>query len=197
MFQVLGKPDKVMEHINNPGREICVVVPMDGFHYPKAYLDKMPNPTEAHNRRGACWTFDSQYLYKKLVEVKNSDEASVPSFEHHIGDPVEDAIRVKKHHKIILIPGNYMLLNNPDLDGGFWAKIYSILDITWFIDIDVEVAMEQVVRRHMKAWHWTREQAVQRVNINDRPNALQIDQSKKNAQELILYVEDTTWIGHV
>jgi hypothetical protein len=30
---------------------------------------------------------------------------------------------------------------------------------------------ERVAKRHMKAWGFTREQAVERCNFNDRPNA--------------------------
>ncbi len=37
-------------------------------------------------------------------------EALVPSFDHGVGDPVEDDIRVTPSHRIVLSEGNYLLL---------------------------------------------------------------------------------------
>lgn len=34
----------------------------------------------------------------------------VPSFDHGVGDPIEDDIRVEQHHRIVLVEGNYLLL---------------------------------------------------------------------------------------
>ena len=36
----------------------AVTIPMDGFHYPRAFLDTMPEPEQAHARRGAPFRFD-------------------------------------------------------------------------------------------------------------------------------------------
>lgn len=40
------------------GIAIAKCIPMDGYHYTRAQLDTMPNPVEAHERRGAPFTFD-------------------------------------------------------------------------------------------------------------------------------------------
>ncbi len=34
----------------------------------------------------------------------------MPSFDHGVGDPVEDDIQVQAHHKYVLVEGNYLLL---------------------------------------------------------------------------------------
>lgn len=40
------------------GGAVAAAVPMDGYHLTRAQLDAMPDPEEAHMRRGAPWTFD-------------------------------------------------------------------------------------------------------------------------------------------
>ena len=35
---------------------------------------------------------------------------SFPSFDHKIGDPVDDDIVVEPEHRVVLIEGNYVLL---------------------------------------------------------------------------------------
>lgn len=37
---------------------------------------------------------------------------SLPSFQHGVGDPVEDDIRVAPHHTLVLVEGNYLLLGS-------------------------------------------------------------------------------------
>jgi pantothenate kinase len=38
--------------INQKNSSMAVVVPMDGFHFYRYELDAMPDPKEAHDRRG-------------------------------------------------------------------------------------------------------------------------------------------------
>jgi pantothenate kinase len=46
------------------------VIPMDGYHLYRSELDAMENPQEAHERRGAPFTFNAQ----KLVDVAGIDQ---------------------------------------------------------------------------------------------------------------------------
>jgi pantothenate kinase len=54
----------------------------------------MEDPKEAHARRGAPWTFDPALLLNCLKKLKNEGSVYVPSFDHGVGDPVEDDIFV-------------------------------------------------------------------------------------------------------
>jgi pantothenate kinase len=82
------------------GSEIAVAVSMDGYHFTRAQLDKMPNPVEAHARRGAEFTFDGEgflALVRRLREPLEPTAATVyaPSFDHAVKDPKEDDILSK------------------------------------------------------------------------------------------------------
>ena len=91
--------------------EIAANVPMDGFHYYRRELDSMPDPVQAHKRRGAPWTFNVEAYVNRLKQAKFLvTSMTAPSFDHGIGDPKENAIEIHSHHSIIVTEGNYVLL---------------------------------------------------------------------------------------
>ncbi|KAK3031678.1 hypothetical protein RJ639_035046 [Escallonia herrerae] len=122
--------------------DVATVLPMDGFHLYRHQLDAMEDPEEAHARRGAPWTFDPKLLLTCLktlksqassyssqnMSVKPSSAGSVyaPSFDHGVGDPVEDAIFVNLQHKVVIVEGNYLLLEE-----GVWKEVSSMFDEKW------------------------------------------------------------------
>jgi pantothenate kinase len=70
---------------------------MDGFHLSRAQLDAMPDPVEAHARRGAPWTFDADAFVDCVRRMQSGqDTLTVPSFDHRVGDPVPDSIMVSE-----------------------------------------------------------------------------------------------------
>ncbi|KAF6147613.1 hypothetical protein GIB67_031604 [Kingdonia uniflora] len=89
---------------------IVVILPMDGFHLYHHQLDTMENPEEAHARRGSPWTFDPAQLLTFLKTLRSQGSIYVPSFNHGVGDPVEDDTFVSLQHKVVIVEGNYLLL---------------------------------------------------------------------------------------
>jgi pantothenate kinase len=47
-------------------------------------------------------------------------------------------------HKVVVVEGNYLLLSEGD-----WKDLESIFDERWFIEIDIEEAMNRVEKRHI------------------------------------------------
>lgn len=91
----------------------------DGFHHPKSHLATLPNPTEAFARRGAPFTFDAQRFVAAVAKLKSgssTDEIALPGFDHAVKDPVEDEIVVKTDTKVVLLEGNYVLLDEKPWD---------------------------------------------------------------------------------
>nr|CAB3466417.1 unnamed protein product [Digitaria exilis] len=132
-----------------PNEEIAAMLPMDGFHLYRAQLDAMEGSVYA------------------------------PSFDHGVGDPVEKDIFVKPQHKIVIVEGNYLLLEED-----IWRDIKDLFDEKWFIDIDIDVSMQRVLKRHI-ATGKEPDVAAWRISYNDRPNAELIMESKKNADLVI------------
>jgi pantothenate kinase len=85
---------------------------MDGYHYYRKDLDKMPDPKEAHDRRGAEFTFDSVRFVRDMIQAKINKEAKFPSFDHALKDPVEEDIGYNSNaHDLLIVEGLYVLLD--------------------------------------------------------------------------------------
>ena len=164
--------------------DTMVALGIDGFHLTLAALKQRPDGREAIARRGAPWTFAPHLLAQRLQETRRASgcsEIGWPTFQHDVGDPVENGQWIAPHARLVLIEGLYLL--HP-ADG--WETIASLLDTCWYLDTPLEIAMERLANRHMAAWNFTREQAEARIAINDRLNAEIVLQSHDRADRRIL-----------
>ncbi|KAF8401808.1 hypothetical protein HHK36_012754 [Tetracentron sinense] len=163
--------------------DVATVIPMDGFHLYRHQLDAMENPEEAHARRGAPWTFDPAKLLTCLRTLRNQGSVYAPSFDHGVGDPVEDDIFPELMvHQIVIVEGNYLLLE------GVWMEVTSIFDEKWFIEVDIDTSMQRVLQRHISTGK-PPDIAKWRIEYNDRRNAELINKSKRNADLIIKSVD--------
>ncbi|PIA31521.1 hypothetical protein AQUCO_04900077v1 [Aquilegia coerulea] len=160
--------------------DVAISLPMDGFHLYRHQLDKMENPEEAHARRGAPWTFDPAALLKCLKKLRAEGSVYVPSFDHGVGDPVEDDVFVSLQHKVVIVEGNYLLLEED-----VWKEVSSTFDEKWFLEVDVDTAMQRVLKRFLSEMGLPLDIAKRRIEYNDRPNAELVNKSKKNADLVI------------
>ncbi|KAI0802116.1 P-loop containing nucleoside triphosphate hydrolase protein [Xylaria sp. FL0064] len=175
------------------GQCIAVVLPMDGFHYPRAYLDTLPNRAEAYSRRGAHWTFDAEGvldLVKTLHSSRTSAPAiiSAPSFDHATKDPVEGGIVVAPDAQIVIIEGNWLLF---DCDP--WKQIRAYVDDTWFVDVDEDLALQRVASRHLRSGveaSWA--SAFARASQNDLLNGEEIRRFLIKPSVVVRSIETST-----
>lgn len=154
----------------------------------------------AFRRRGAPFTFDShgfldllRKLKKLPVTNKEQPEQSLlaPSFDHAVKDPVENSIAVSSRNQVVIIEGNYTLLNEDP-----WSQIADLVDdrrvissaplcyrivsdlCRWFVDAPPSIALERLSERHLQAGIETsREAAIARTLENDIPNGEMIRSS--------------------
>jgi pantothenate kinase len=158
----------------------AIIIPMDGFHYSKAYLETMPDPALAFARRGADWTFDANKFVNLLKLSHENGTGKFPSFDHSQGDPVEDDIELRVDHQFVIIEGLYLLLSKEP-----WSQIKDLVDLTIFIDCREEVLTSRLISRHMEAFRMTKEDAEHRVVTNDLPNAVEVFESKDRADIIL------------
>ncbi|KAL2660089.1 hypothetical protein AAZV13_03G122150 [Glycine max] len=85
--------------------------------------------------------------------------------------------------KVVIVEGNYLLLED-----GQWKEISSLFDEKWYIDIDIDEAMQRVLKRHISTGK-PPDIAKQRMENNDSLNAELIMKSKKNADIIIESVD--------
>ncbi|KIX98100.1 uncharacterized protein Z520_06180 [Fonsecaea multimorphosa CBS 102226] len=196
---------------------IAVSVGMDGFHYPRSHLDAMPNREQAYRRRGAPWTFDVDALLIFVRQLRQwadgesciSDATSstlreascaidegrnqprpqltAPSFSHAIKDPVPDAISIFASTTIVILEGNYLLL-----DEDKWRDISALVDFRIFVDVDFQLARMRVARRHVQAGiEASLEGALGRFDGNDLVNGRLVQERLcRDAVDLVVVSKD-------
>ncbi|KAK6940740.1 hypothetical protein RJ641_030271, partial [Dillenia turbinata] len=159
--------------------EVAIVIPMDGFHLYRHQLDAMD---EAHARRGvadsAPWTFDPTRLLHCLQTLRSQVIVEAES-----RDPVEDDIFVSLQHKVVIVEGNYLLLEE-----GVWKEVQSIFNGKWFIEVDIDNAMERVRKRHISTGI-PPDVAKWLIEYNDRPNGELVNRFKHNADLVIKSID--------
>ncbi|KKY23891.1 putative kinase-related protein [Phaeomoniella chlamydospora] len=175
--------------------DICVSLPLDGYHLTRSELSSLPHPEEAHYRRGAPFTFNGNG-FLSLVESLRSPilpetrTIRAPSFSHSIKDPIENDIPIPPSARIVIIEGLYLTL---DLKP--WNSAASLFDESWFISVPIETASERLIKRHVKAGIAPDEAyARKRVGESDMRNAREIlDHLHPNISETIESTEDDNW----
>lgn len=182
-------------HVSPSASSIAACVPIDGFHLSRAQLSALSDPSNAHARRGAAFTFDSAKvlaLVQKLRLPLSPEIASsiyAPSFDHAVKDPVEDDIMIPSTARIIVFEGNYLSLGK-----GLWKEAATLMDELWFVSVDMDTARRRLVRRHLKAGiARDEEDAVRRVEENDLVNGREILEFRLEVQEVVVSKEDEKW----
>ncbi|KAF5544241.1 panthothenate kinase uridine kinase-related [Fusarium napiforme] len=167
--------DALIKELKKNGISDVAVLPMDGFHYTRTTLSSFEDPDEAFRRRGAPFTFNAAALLDlvallKKTPVTTHDEPQIiikaPGFDHARKDPIPDAIEISSRAKVVIIEGNYVLLDQEP-----WSRISTLADDKWFVDVPVDIARERLATRHLKARiEPTIEAAIKRADENDIPN---------------------------
>jgi pantothenate kinase len=149
-----------------------VVIPMDGFHYPQARLVELGR----RDRMGAPDTFDTAALAAKLrLAATRTQPVDFPSFDRRIEEPVEDQILVDPSHDLIVLEGNYLLL-----DDEHWSPIGELLDLSIYVDIPDDIRLERLITRHCD-FGKSLEDATEWVHRVDEANAKVIAESASRA----------------
>jgi len=167
----------------SPSTLVATVVSMDGYHRPHSYLGNLPNRGEAYIWRGALWTFDSVAIVNLVRRLRTQEEdIYAPTFDHATKDLVANGLCIPATTKIILLEGNYLLV-----DKKAWNEIKTIVDTCWLVTLDQEVARQRVARRHVASGiENDMESALARVDRNDTLNGVYIMEHSRQAADVII-----------
>ncbi|KAJ3267261.1 putative kinase [Chytriomyces hyalinus] len=170
----------VAKQLINVGHS-AVVVQMDGFHLYRSQLDKLPNPAEAHRRRGAPFTFDSRALYRLVKRLHDqppeAPDILAPSFDHAAKDPVQDAVSIPASTRFVIIEGLYMHLSIEP-----WDEMAHLFDERWFIDCPLEISIHRLAKRHvLTGVAASEEAALERIYGSDVRNAALVFENRVDA----------------
>lgn len=120
----------------------AVLVPMDGFHLAEAELHRLGR----HERKGAIDTFDADGFVALLRRVREERSTVVyaPEFRREIEEPIASAIPVPPTASLVVTEGNYLLA-----DAGAWARVRTLLDEVWFLEVAEQVRLDRLTARHV------------------------------------------------
>lgn len=150
------------------------IVPMDGFHLANVELARLGRA----GRKGAADTFDAGGFLNLLQRIRSQAPGNLiyaPDFRRDLEEGVAGAIAVFSETPLIIVEGNYLLL-----DEGPWAGIRGELNEVWYLDVDESVRRERLLQRHMHFGR-SREEALAWMAATDDPNARMIEAGRHRA----------------
>jgi len=159
----------------------AVVVPFDGFHLASTLLDD-----QARQRRGAIDTFDLAGFHRVIQRLRRADEpvVYVPAYRREIEDPVAAAIAVPRSARVVVVEGNYLLSEHPEL-----AAARVLFDEVWYLDVDAELRRGRLVQRHIR-FGKSPAAAAEWADGSDEVNAIAIRATRERADLVVRIADD-------
>ncbi|HVT79308.1 MAG TPA: hypothetical protein VHM90_01515 [Phycisphaerae bacterium] len=163
-----------------------VALPMDGFHFPNSFLEShvrhLPDGREVRLSalKGQPETFDIARLqrYVKAL-IARPEHVPWPGYSRFTHDVVPDKFRVSASTNIVIVEGNYLLVNR-----GPFAGLPEMFDLRMYVDAPAPKIIANLVDRHIKGGK-TLEEAKDWVKRIDLPNARMAESSRHQADVII------------
>lgn len=150
----------------------AAVVPMDGFHFDNAVLDRRG----LRARKGAPETFDFDGFESLLQRLRAGEaEVAVPLFDRAADLARAGAAIVSPATRFVIAEGNYLLLDEQP-----WTRLAPLFDVTVYLDVAETVLEERLIRRWLDLGH-APDAARERALANDIPNARRVAARRRTA----------------
>ncbi|MCV0395114.1 MAG: nucleoside triphosphate hydrolase [Rhizobiaceae bacterium] len=145
--------------------ETAAIVPMDGFHFDDIVLEARG----LKPRKGAPETFDVAGLLVMLRRLGAREaDVAIPVFDRSIEVARAGAAIVPAGTRILLVEGNYLLLDEPP-----WTELAGLFDLTVMLDVPLEELESRLVRRWL-GHGFDETGAMDKALSNDIPNARRV-----------------------
>ncbi|HCL67395.1 MAG TPA: nucleoside/nucleotide kinase family protein [Rhizobium sp.] len=155
--------------------ELSVVLPMDGFHMDNTVLAEKGLLA----RKGAPETFDVRGFVDILRAVRSGGEVLVPVFDRSREIAIAAARSIAPRHRIVLIEGNYLLLDEEP-----WTSLEGLFDLSILIAPPEKVLADRLVAR-WRRFGLDAAEITAKVEGNDLPNG-RIVLAKSRPADLVI-----------
>jgi pantothenate kinase len=133
--------------------------------------------------KGAPETFAAHEFADAIGRLQSATEdVLIPDFDRIHDEPRPDRIRLRSSDSIIIVEGNYLLLDRDP-----WSTLRDYLDAVGYIDVDPEVRIERLIARHVQ-FGKTPEAAETFVMESDERNTAVIEAARHRAD---LFIDDS------
>ena len=167
----------LVEALNQSQADSAKVIPMDGFHLDNRVFLKRGLLT----RKGAPETFDARGFMHLIKRLKVESEVVFPLFDRERDIAIAGADVVQEQHKILVVEGNYLLLNREP-----WNQLSDLWDLSIWIEVEEAVLEQRLIERWL-GYGFSEEEAKAKTLVNDLPNAKLIIKESKTAHYHIKY----------
>ncbi len=153
-------------------KEISLVIGLDGWHYPNVYLDthtllRGEQTLSLRSLKGAPETFDALAALATLSAIRADApgaQTPFPVYSRALHDPIPDAGCVAPTHRLLLVEGNYWLLDQPP-----WNAAHPFFDRSIFLTGE-PVTLLAGLRERLVRGGRTPEDADAHIQAVDLPN---------------------------
>jgi pantothenate kinase len=129
--------------------------------------------------KGAPPTFDAEGFVALLRRLRDGrQQVAAPVFDRSVEEPLPDAVSITPRHRLVVVEGNYLLLDGP------WAPVRGLLDEVWHLRLPDEVRVPCLVDRHV-AHGRTRHAAREWVLRSDEANARLVEAAAHRADGFV------------
>ncbi len=172
-----GKSTLTSHLIENLPKDSVSLVPMDGYHLSNLQLKNLG----LTDRKGAFNTFDSNGYVSLLKRINTETDQDIyyPVFHREIEESYAADGVVLANTKIVLTEGNYLLF-----DKAGWEKVAAELTEIWYININDDVRIERLVKRH-EFYGKDKESALNWATGTDEINAKIVESTAARADVII------------
>ena len=170
-----------------PADEIAYL-PLDGYHLPNRVLDERHYHGDrypgADGRRltmikGAPETFDAETFARDLERCRAAGrEARFPAYCRQAHDPVPGRIRVGPSVRLLLVEGNFLLLDGP------WRGIGRLLDLSVYLSASRAQCEQNLLCRHVRGGR-SAVSAREKIRCVDRVNHGLVERSRAQADYVV------------
>lgn len=155
-------------------RVASVVAPLDGFHRSNEELEQLG----LLPLKGIPDSFDAAAFVSRLQAVAIGADVAWPRYDRTLEEVIPDAISITAEHRLVVVEGNYLLLDTAPWDG-----VAPLLDESWYLDVPQDVLIPRLVARHTR--HRTEAAALRKVVTTDLPNAVLVAASMEHATRVL------------
>lgn len=154
--------ERLVERLNKARPGLAAIFPMDGYHFDDLVLEERGH----RPRKGAPFTFDLDGFVATLERLRAVPprDVAVPVFDRSIEIARAGGRILPAETQIILVEGNYLLLDEPG-----WRDLRALFDVTIML-VAGEAVVEARLTDRWRGFGYEGEEMVAKMEGNDLPN---------------------------
>jgi putative kinase len=177
------------------GQNLAVQVGMDAWHFPNAYLDS--HMTEKNGQtvllrslKGSPETYDRAGIHAFIEAAHREASLTYPVYSRELHDPIPDAGLITAEQQVVILEGNYFLLDEPP-----WSDMQRLFDLRIMIFGQVPDLLDGLRARHLRG-RKTAEAVDDHLRRVDIPNMQYVLDHSRSA-DVTVYKADNRHISRV